>query len=274
LIAHATSLFRDTASEPRFAIAFARDERVVKRALRAWIGSRSWLVDPALRRATVADLRGVYVPSYLYSAAARTSYSVRIGEHYTVEESYYESEPDGKRVEKTRSVTRTEYRPLAGHHLGYITDVLVSASRGVASSELARLGPWDFRQLRRFAPELISGWICETSAIAEPQCLATARARAHEDIGDRLRGFLPGNSHSDLRWRSDLEWESLDAMVVPVWVLAVRYRGDRQPLRVLINGQTGMVFGRAPWSRWRVALAIVALAAAAALAWWLMREVS
>jgi hypothetical protein len=45
-----------------------------------------------------------------------------------------------------------------------------------------------------------------------------------------------------------------------VWVLAVRYRGDRPPLRVVINGQTGAVAGRVPLTGWKVGLAVALLA--------------
>ena len=39
--------------------------------------------DSALKKATVEDMRGVYLPAYLYSAVARTDYTSQIGEHYT-----------------------------------------------------------------------------------------------------------------------------------------------------------------------------------------------
>jgi hypothetical protein len=55
-----------------------------------------------------------------------------------------------------------------------------------------------------------------------------------------------------------LEQESLDLVLVPVWVLALRYREDRGLLRVLVNGQTGRVAGAVPWSRLRIALAVAA----------------
>ena len=77
---------------------------------------------------------------------------------------------------------------------------------------------------------------------------------------------MPGDSYSDLAWRTTVEWESLDPILVPVWVLAVRYRDDKPPLRVVINGQTGKIAGKVPLSWWKVTLAIVvALAVIAAI---------
>ena len=112
--------------DPQFVIAFVGDAEVARRTLARWLGSRTMFADSSLRRATVEDLRGIYVPSYLYSAVAKTTYTAQIGENYTETETYTETE-NGKTVTKTRTVTRTEYRPLAGQHISYVNDVLVSA---------------------------------------------------------------------------------------------------------------------------------------------------
>ena len=92
-------------------------------------------------------------------------------------------------------------------------------------------------------------------------------------MGASLHGFMPGDSHGDLVHQTWLEGESLDLVLVPVWVLALRYRDDRPVLRVLVNGQTGRVAGAAPWSRARiaaaVALAVLAVVAAALAATYL-----
>ena len=243
--------------DPSFLVAFTCEASGAKLQLEQWIGNRSLFADPALRHAKVEDLRGVYAPAYLYSAVARTEYSAQIGEHYTETETYTERDKAGNTVTKTRSVTRTEYRPLSGHHVGYVTDVIVSASAGLANSELAHIEPFDLRQLRRYSPALITGWITEEFSRGADDCRRLSRNEAVEEVGLRLRRFMPGDSFSDLAWRSQVEWESLDPVLVPVWVLAVRYRGDKPPLRVVINGQTGRVHGKAPLSWWRIATAIV-----------------
>jgi hypothetical protein len=242
---------------PMFVIAFTADAEAAKQQLDRWLGGRSIFADSALKRARVEDIRGVYAPAYLYSAVARTEYTAQIGEHYTETETYTEQDEHGNTVTKTRTVTRTEYRPLAGRHVGYVTDVIVSASAGLANHELAQIEPFDMRRLRRYSPALISGWITEEWAREADTCMRLSRGQAIEDVGTRLRRFMPGDSFSDLAWRTHVEWESLDPVLVPVWVFAVRYRGDKPPLRVVINGQSGRVCGKVPLSWWKITLAIV-----------------
>jgi hypothetical protein len=255
--------------DPSFVIAFTGDAEVARRKLHAWLGSRTLFADSALKDAKVEDLRGIYLPAYLYSAVARTDYTVQVGEQYTETETYTTTE-NGKSVTRTRTVTRTEYRPLAGRHLGYITDVVVSASSGLPNAELGRVEPFDLKQLRRFSPALVAGWIHEEFSSAPADCQRMSRNEAVDEIGARLRRFMPGDSYSDLAWKTTVEWESHEPILVPVWVLALRYRGDKPPLRVVINGQTGKVSGRVPLAWWKIAipiaLALIAVIAAILIA--------
>jgi hypothetical protein len=257
--------------QPELVVAFTGDAAAARRRLDAWLGSRTWFADARIKRARVEDLRGVYVPAYLYSAVAHTEYTASIGEHYTETETYEIKDAEGKKKTATRTVTRTEYRPLSGRHVGYVTDVLVSASAGLAHAELGAVEPYDLLQLRRYSPALISGWIAEEFSRHPDDCRRASRDEALDDIGLRLRRFMPGDSHSDLAWRTKVAWESLAPVLVPIWVLAVRYRDDRKPLRVVINGQTGAIAGKVPLAWWKIALAAAAVAVIAAAIWALSR---
>ena len=254
--------------EPRFLVTFTGDAAGARRSVERWLGSRTWFADPALRRARVEDLRGIYVPAYLYSAVAHADWSAQISEHFTEQE--IRTKPDG--TTETRTVTRTEYRPLAGRHLSYVTDVVVSASAGLTHAELGAIEPFDFRRMRRFQPALVSGWIAEEFSRAADDCRVATHAEALEQIGAKLRRFMPGDGFSDLHWRTAIHWEAMDPVLVPVWMFAVRYRDDRPPLRVAINGQTGRIAGKVPLSWPRVIAGLVVLAAVVAAILWVLRD--
>lgn len=271
---------------PRFAVAFAGDRAWAHRHLATWLGKRRLFADGALAGARAIDIRGVYVPAYLYSSIAHTDFTAEIGEHYTETETYTEEEKKtikywdngewkdkevSETVTKTRTVTKTEYRPLSGRHVGYVTDVIVSASRGLDDDTLHAMQPFDLRLLRRFTPAVTVGWIHEEFAKSRDACHLAARAAANDEIGVALRRFMPGDSHADLHWKSRVEWESLDPVLVPVWMFAVRYRENKPPLRIAINGQTGRVAGAAPIAWWKVVLAFAIVAAIGFLIAWSQR---
>ncbi len=247
--------------DPQFVVTFIGDAEVARRALERWLGSRTMFADSRLRRARVEDIRGIYAPSYLYSAVANTDYNAQIGENYTETETYTETDSQGRTQTRTRTVTRTEYRSLAGRHVSYVTDVIVSASAGLTNAELERVEPFDLKQMRRYSPALISGWIAEEFARPATECEQASRREAVDQIGARLRRYMPGDSYSDLAWKTTVSWESMDPILVPVWVFAVRYREDRAPLRVIINGQTGTIHGKVPLSPWKIVLAILVVVA-------------
>lgn len=237
--------------DPQFVVTFVGDAEVARRSFDRWLGGRSMFADPALRHAKVEDLRGIYVPSYLYSAVASSDYTAQIGEEYK-ETERYTTTVNGKTETRTRTVTRTEFRPLAGRHVSYVTDVLVSASQGLSNTELARVEPFDYKQMRQYAPALVSGWIAEEFGRPATECQAASRSEAVDVVGDKLQRFMPGDSYRDLAWKTTVSWESLDPVLVPVWVFAVRYRQDKDPLRVVINGQTGKIHGRVPLSKLKI----------------------
>ncbi len=252
--------------DPTFVVPFGFDALGARQRLETWLRGRTIFIDGRVRRAAVESLRGIYVPAYLYSAVARTTYTASIGEHYTETEEYEDTDAEGKKVTRTRSVTRTEHRPLSGRHVGYVTDVVVSASAGLPDRELSAIEPFDLRQLRRFAPSFVTGWIAEEFSRSRDACRAASHREAVDEIGTRLRAFMPGDSHSDLDWSTTVEWESLDPLYVPIWVLALRWHADRPPVRVVLNGQTGEATGKLPLSPWKIAIAVLVAAALIALA--------
>src|SRR5438270_4694779 len=130
------------------------------------------------------------VQTYQYNATKHTSYSAQICKHNHETETYTK---DGKT--ETRTVTRTEYRALAGTHVGYVTDVVVSASTGLSHAELGRVEPFDLRQMRRYQPALVSGWIAEEFSRTQDECERASRAEALDQIGGKLRRFMPGDSY-------------------------------------------------------------------------------
>jgi len=260
--------------DPAFTMGFVFEAPRASELVRRWARAQGFFREPGVRLAKVEDLRGVYLPAYLYSAVARSRYSALIGEDYTETETYTTTDAQGKTETRTRTVTRTEHRPLQGEHAAYVADVLVTASRALGNAELEAVEPFDLRAIRRYDPALVVGWIAEDPSMTAAECYELARREAVEKVGASLHGFMPGDSHRDLVHQTWLEQESLDLVLVPVWVLALRYREDRGLLRVLVNGQTGRVAGAVPWSRLRIALAVAAglLAVAAVVAAVLLLE--
>ncbi|MCB9603052.1 MAG: hypothetical protein H6722_15315 [Sandaracinus sp.] len=255
---------------PTFGLAFVvTPERALETA-RAFV-RRPFFAPTAFRKAKVDDVRGIYLPAYLYTAVAHTQYEAQIGENYTVTETYTTTQ-NGKTVTRTRTRVKTEWRGLSGRCSTFVGDHVVSASRGLPNAELESIEPFDWRAIKRYAPRLISGWATEEPTLAPAEVAHEARTEASNAVGARLARFMPGDSHRALRWQTTFEHEDLELVLVPLWILPVRYREDKAPVRLLVNGQTGRVHAKTPTSWVKVTVAVVLGIALLTLAIWLLME--
>lgn len=239
-----------------FVVGFLLDRDRAEKSLRQWLGTR-WFLPGNVLRATVDHTRGVYLPAWLYGAVARTRYAATIGEDYQETETYTTTDAQGKTVTRTRTVTRTEWCPLEGAYDGYVLDVLVTASRGIPNHELQAVEPYDLRQITRYSPALLAGWIAEEPSLDRAACEALARHEGQEDVGRRIAAFLPGDHQRNLQFTLELADEVNDLVLLPLWVFALRHAPEQPPLRLLVNGQTGKVAGKVPRSPWKITGAVL-----------------
>jgi hypothetical protein len=241
--------------DPTFAIGFTVDEPAARRALRAFISQR-WFTPAGLKGRAFHRIEGVYLPTYLYSAVAESSYFAQIGEDYRT------ISTDGKKI---RSVRRTETRPLEGRHTGYVADIIVTASATIDNDAIQTIEPFDLNELQRYSPAVVSGWISEEPALNRDRCLELARAECREAVTGFLRGFMPGDSHRLVRHQTSLSHETADLTLLPVWIAAIRHDDEAPPIRLLVNGQTGEVGGAIPVSWSKIGLLTAGAAALAVL---------
>jgi len=239
--------------DPVFAIGFTVDGNRARSSLRGFLRRRRW-APQALRLGTAEKLDGVYLPAYLYSAVAASRFTAEIGENYT------EMQFDPKK-KTMRRVTKTEFRRLDGSHHCYVEDRLVTASEGIPNSELEAVEPYDLGGLRRYTPALVSGWIAEEPTLDRETSLELSRTESRDAVLGRLAAFMPGDSHRGLRAATHLTDEAMDLVLLPVWVCAVRWKPEKPPIRLLVNGQTGEVAGSVPVS-WAKIAAVAGIALA------------
>ncbi|MEZ4300915.1 MAG: hypothetical protein R3B70_38630 [Polyangiaceae bacterium] len=226
-------------------------------SVKEWLGRRSFFVQSSVKTGAVDSIKGVYTPAYLYSAMATSNYYAQIGENYQETETYTTTDSNGNTEVRTRTVTKTEYRDLSGQHSCYVMDVLVTGSRVVPNDELEAIEPFDLRMMRRYTPAVVSGWIAEEPSMALQECYQLARQETMAKISAALADFMPGDSHQGLTFNTVLDRETTELIYVPIWVLAIRHDPQKPPFRVLINGQTGRIYGKAPLSWLKILLVVL-----------------
>ncbi len=238
--------------DPLCAIGFTVDRRRATEAIRSWLRGK-WLAPSGLRRAAAERVQGIYLPAYLYSAAVDIEYSATVGEAYE----RTKVDLSSKRLRRVREI---EYRHLAGRHASYVTDTVVTASRGLPNAELEAIEPFDLAALVGYTPALLSGWIAEEPSLTREDCLRLAREEVQQRAVGTIEGFLPGDTHRSTSCHTSLRDESADLILLPVWVVALRYHPRKPLVRFVVNGQTGKVWGATPLSWPKLALIAAAIA--------------
>ncbi len=241
---------------PTFVLGFTMTKDGAQGSVKEWLGRRGFFVQSSVKSGTVDSIKGVYTPAYLYSAMTTSHYQAQIGENYQETETYTTTDSNGNTVVQTRTVTKTEYRHLSGQHSCYVSDVIVTGSKVIPNGELEAIEPFDLRMMRRFTPAVISGWIAEEPSLALQECYGLARQETMDKIAKELADFMPGDSHQGLTFNTVLDRETTDLIYVPIWVLAIRHDPQKPVFRVLINGQTGKIYGKAPLSVLKILLVI------------------
>ena len=264
----------DRATEAIDAIVpFRIPERGALERVRAYLDGRRWAPDElAAIRVHPRGLRGVLVPLWVYDGIARSNYRARVGVHWYRRETYNDKEGN----KQTRVVQETEWFPLRGTAVRQVEDQLISASRGLSDDELRGLEPFDLgwaQPVGRAAdPRLLSGFEAELPTIADGEAdRNVARALRDQEARRITSGLLPGDRNRLDHIDTAVEVAGRRLVLFPVWIASYRH-GDLV-LRLLVNGQTGVVTGRVPLSKRKLALAIGAallLAGLIALLWWVL----
>ncbi|MCA9271377.1 MAG: hypothetical protein KDA41_22995 [Planctomycetales bacterium] len=240
---------------PEFVIGFAVTPDEAREKFRAWIGQNSIFRPGDLAQAKIeGKLAGIYIPFWRFTMLAQSRWTARIGEYWYRTETYTTTDAKGNTVTRTRQVRETEWWSLAGQHHLYHRDYLVSGSKGLAQADADRVKPFQLPALKRYAPSYVAGWIAEEYSIEKDAALAVCKEEFYRREQASVAQFLPGDTHASLQVSTRFSQETSDLCLLPVYILA--YRHGEKLHRFFINGQTGKVHGRKPWSGKRIAAAI------------------
>jgi hypothetical protein len=175
----------------------------------------------------------------------------------------------GKTRTVPRKVRKIRWTAVSGHVRRAFDDVLVAATETLSpGGGRAEDGPrnWDLDWLKPYRIEYLAGFRAEAPTLALDQGFARARAVMDEGLTAEVRADIGGDEQRISRMAARYRDITFKHVLLPVWLAAYRFRG--KAYRVVINGRTGTVSGERPWSVWKIALAIlIAAAAAAAIAW-------
>jgi hypothetical protein len=219
-------------------------------AIRKWISSR-WFAPNALKRlAYQQSIGGVYLPFWTYDSHTTTLYRGQRGEHYYVDETYTETDAQGNQVTKTRRVQKTRWYPASGSVSRWFDDVLVPATKSVASTRLTALEPWDLKLLKAYDPVFLAGFKAQRYEIDLPQGFEVAKQKMAPTIESDVRSDIGGDEQRIESLKTSYSAITFKHILLPVYIGAYRFR--EKVYQVLVNARTGEVTGERPYSFWKI----------------------
>jgi hypothetical protein len=241
-------------------------ETQVRDQIRQWYRTRWFAPNRLKHRALTDTARGIYIPYWTFDAQAHADWTAESGYYYYVTETYRDSNGETK----TRQVRKVRWEPSAGSLDHAFDDEPVPGTRGVPLDLLRRVEPFPTQELAPYNAGYLSGWVVERYQID----LVTAAQHSRDQMEAQLRALcaaqVPGDTHRNLEVRARYTHQTFKHILVPIWLLTYDY--GRRTFQVLVNAYTGRMAGRYPKSWVKIALALLAAAAAVAALVWLTQR--
>jgi DNA-directed RNA polymerase subunit RPC12/RpoP len=247
----------DAASEqiaPEAVLPFEVDRGSVRTALRGWVTSRRFAPRNFRTVSNAESLAGTYVPHWTFDADTTSDYRGERGDHYWVTETYTTT-VDGQPQTQTRQVQRTNWSYASGTVRRAFDDVMVRGTLRLIEEHQEKLEPWPLDAAVAYQPEYLSGYSALRYDVEPENGLATAQQQMGRVIERDCRGDIGGDEqrlHSVSTSYANVMYK---LVLLPVWVVAYLYGG--KTWQVLVNGRTGEVIGSRPYSKWKIAGAVL-----------------
>lgn len=234
---------------PDGVIPFCVDKEQAQENFRKWVSSR-WFAPNMLKKSyQQGRLQGLYLPFWTFDAEAIAMYSGEGGEHYETEDS------EGKKTQHTR------WYPVSGTVGSSFDDIPVCASENSVNEVIGGAMPYSTGASKPFSGAYLSGFGAERYSVRADVAVNTAmsvmesslREMAHAQIlasYDEARVNTLHATYNDLRYKQ---------VLLPAWTAAFAYKGKQY--LYLVNGETGKVSGKRPYSAPKIIAAVLAAAA-------------
>ncbi len=167
----------------------------------------------------VEMLRGIYVPYQLYNIY------------------YYDRQ---KLMGEVKEQKRFFIREAECEFKGIPCD----ASMRLKDDLTQCLEPYDLQELKPFDEAYLSGFYADKASVGENSLRNIAMKRAKEMFDEQVKDSIKADNIQMCKGNRKCEVRNTDYVMLPVWFLMFRYKGDSYTM--LVNGQTGKTVGAVP----------------------------
>jgi hypothetical protein len=162
-----------------------------------------------------------------------------------------------------RRERRTRWEPASGVVDTFFDDEPVPGAKGLPLDLLKKVEPFPTNAIVPYDTAFLSGHVVEHYQVVLVEAAERSQQQMHARLLQLCAGQVPGDTHRNLQINPAYSGRTFKHVLVPVWLMSYNY--GRKTYQVIVNGYTGTIAGRRPYSVWKIVL-VVLVAAIAALA--------
>ena len=237
---------------PQGVLPFRIDASAVRDSMRKWWKSR-WFAPGRLAFAALVDtIRSLYIPYWTFDAQAHCPWTAEAG-HY-----YYVTVPgrDAQGRPVMRQEQRVRWEPASGVVDTFFDDEAVPGTQGLPLELLKQVEPFPTAEVVKYDTAFLSGHVVEHYQVVLLDAAQKSVEQMHARLTELCAQQVPGDTHRNLQIAPAYSGRTFKHVLVPVWLLSYNY--GAKAYQVIVNGYTGAIAGRRPYSAWKIALAVVA----------------
>jgi len=235
---------------PDFVIPFRLKKEDAIAALKKHYEGRPLLPKAFKNAAHLEEIKGVYVPFWLFDGEAEG-----------------EIDFDATRSQTRRTddveITSTEHFDVRRAGAVRFERIPVDASTKMPDDYMDSLEPFDYSALTAFSTAYLPGFLADKYDVTAEACSSRADTRAKNSTIDQLRDTVEGyDTVSARRTEILLHRGTVSYALLPVWLLTTKWNGNNYLFAM--NGQTGKFVGNLPVDKakkWRIFAAVYGIAA-------------
>jgi hypothetical protein len=237
---------------PEGVLPFKIDRSRVRDDIRKWWRSK-WLAPGRLASAALVDtVKSLYIPYWTFDAQAHCPWDADAGHYYYVSVEGRDSK--GNRV--VRQEQRVRWEPASGVVDHTFDDEPVPGTTGIAIDLLKQVEPFPTGEVVPYDTAFLSGHVVEHYQVALTEAAGNSEVQMRATLEQLCARQIPGDTYRNLVIHPVFSAQTFKHLLVPVWLLVYMF-GSRS-FQVVVNGYTGRIAGRYPYSPWKIALLILA----------------
>lgn len=224
--------------KPDFVIPFRLDQNQAEQALRNFYKGKRLLPREFAEENRIKELKGVYVPFWLFDGEAEVDASFAATRSETHTRGDYR-------------VTNTRHYQVRRSGTVRFQKVPVDASSKMPDEYMDAVEPFDYSQLTDFSVGYLPGFLADKFDVSAEDCGQRAKNRATRTALDEMQRDIVGyDTCVPTRERVGIHQGKVHYALLPVYLLTTKWRG--QDYLFAMNGQTGRMIGRLPvsWGKW------------------------